>query len=128
MLPKSLCSLKSGNAKRNGEESEPFTAHSGNRKIATRHSLVRGIYATCRGIGTQASRGARSQSEDSNTWFSGWLLKRGPMFGWVWQKVWCVRRLSALVYWEDDRCVIKKGEIKLLEVSRAMAFNEPDAP
>lgn len=66
-------------------------------------------------------------STDSVELCSGWLAKRGPMFGWKWQQRWCVLSPASLVWWEDGKCRIKRGDIQLKQSSFARCFRDPDS-
>lgn len=53
----------------------------------------------------------------------GWLAKRGPLYGWTWERRWCVLHPCGLLeYYSDDARTSKKGSIELQATSRAMAF------
>lgn len=62
----------------------------------------------------------------------GWLEKRGPLVGWSWDRRWCVlqpRPSEAeyrwrLVYYVDEGCVEKKGDVDLHPNSRAVGFQD----
>jgi len=59
----------------------------------------------------------------------GWLQKRGPKFGYGWQKRWCVLDENGLmVYYPNETCQEKKGDILIRPSTLVMAFNSKGAP
>eukprot|EP00747_Dinoflagellata_sp_TGD_P084911 gnl/TRDRNA2_/TRDRNA2_162700_c0_seq3.p1 gnl/TRDRNA2_/TRDRNA2_162700_c0~~gnl/TRDRNA2_/TRDRNA2_162700_c0_seq3.p1 ORF type:complete len:291 (+),score=44.93 gnl/TRDRNA2_/TRDRNA2_162700_c0_seq3:88-960(+) len=58
----------------------------------------------------------------------GFLLKRGPVHGYRWQKRWCAMRGNMFIYYTDESCSVCKGEIKLMPNARVVPFDDPSAP
>lgn len=58
----------------------------------------------------------------------GWLLKRGPMFAYGWEKRWCVLYKKAFIFYADEQRKTKKGDSIILPASKATAFMKSDAP
>eukprot|EP00929_Paragymnodinium_shiwhaense_P067058 TRINITY_DN3373_c0_g1_i1.p1 TRINITY_DN3373_c0_g1~~TRINITY_DN3373_c0_g1_i1.p1 ORF type:complete len:1453 (+),score=496.86 TRINITY_DN3373_c0_g1_i1:143-4501(+) len=61
----------------------------------------------------------------SSAIMQGWLSKRGPNARFGWRKVWCLLLEEELVYYADERCWEKKGDVPLRPLTRVIAFTDP---
>eukprot|EP00927_Polykrikos_kofoidii_P038113 TRINITY_DN32391_c0_g1_i1.p1 TRINITY_DN32391_c0_g1~~TRINITY_DN32391_c0_g1_i1.p1 ORF type:complete len:1575 (-),score=253.80 TRINITY_DN32391_c0_g1_i1:71-4729(-) len=64
----------------------------------------------------------------SDAFLKGWLHKRGPSARFGWRKIWCILSDSEIVYFSDERCWEKKGDLPLRPCSKAIAFGDIRAP
>lgn len=55
---------------------------------------------------------------------TGWLFKRGPMFGYKWSQVWCVLESTGITLYSDDQFSKKKGDIFIGATTQAIPFKD----
>lgn len=58
----------------------------------------------------------------------GYLLKRGPMFGYKWETRWCALYDTGMVWYDSDKKQEKKGDMDIKKVTKALSFQKNKAP
>lgn len=58
----------------------------------------------------------------------GWLSKRGPLYGYAWQRRWCVLHANGLLVFSDERKAERKAEVEVKAVTKASSFQKANAP
>jgi len=58
----------------------------------------------------------------------GYLLKRGPMFGYKWETRWCALYETGMVWYDSDKKQEKKGDMDIKKVTKALSFQKNKAP
>jgi len=58
----------------------------------------------------------------------GELWKRGPMYGYKWEKRWCALFETGLVWYDDDKKLEKKGDMDIKKVTKTFTFQKNKAP
>jgi len=64
------------------------------------------------------------QPLDAKAALSGWLGKRGPMFGYRWSQFWCVLESTGITYYSDEQCSKKKGDLLIGATTQALPFRD----
>jgi len=58
----------------------------------------------------------------------GWLEKRGPMFGYKWERRWCSLFSTGLLYYDDEAKADRKGDVDIKKATKVFSFQKNKAP